>query len=51
MSEAYAVSTKVEWNWGNGKGSGKAREVYREKFNKAITGSEVTRDADNDHPA
>ncbi|MEM9734494.1 MAG: DUF2945 domain-containing protein [Pseudomonadota bacterium] len=47
----YSTGAKVEWNWGNGKGSGKIDEVFTEKVTRTIKGNEVTRDASNDEPA
>ncbi|WP_308916366.1 DUF2945 domain-containing protein [Jannaschia sp. LMIT008] len=41
----------VEWNWGNGTGSGKVTERFTDKVTRTIKGNEVTRDASDDEPA
>jgi hypothetical protein len=51
MSKVYNKGTKVEWNWGNGTGTGKIQESFKEKVTRTIDGSEITRDADSDNPA
>ncbi|RED13993.1 DUF2945 domain-containing protein [Pontivivens insulae] len=45
------VGDKVEWNWGNGTGTGKVQKRYTQKITLKIEGSDVTRDADDDNPA
>ncbi|MEL7274394.1 MAG: DUF2945 domain-containing protein [Pseudomonadota bacterium] len=47
----YDTGTKVEWNWGNGKGTGKIDEVFTQKVTRTIDGNEVTREASDDEPA
>ncbi|WP_099826772.1 DUF2945 domain-containing protein [Oceaniglobus indicus] len=47
----YTHGTKVEWNWGNGTGSGKVMKKYTSKVTRTIKGNEVTRDASDDDPA
>jgi hypothetical protein len=47
----YSKGDEVEWNWGNGTGTGKVAEVFTEKVTRKIKGSEITRDADDDNPA
>lgn len=47
----YSEGTKVEWDWGNGKGTGKIDEVFTEKVTRTIDGNEVTRKASEDEPA
>ncbi|WP_018982784.1 hypervirulence associated TUDOR domain-containing protein [Salinimonas chungwhensis] len=51
MSKAYQTNSKVEWQWGNGKGQGKVREVFWEDVTRTLQGEEVTRKPDNDNPA
>lgn len=51
MSNGYSQGTKVEWDWGDGTGTGKIVEVYTQKRTLTIDGTEVTRDADEDCPA
>ncbi|WP_299284288.1 DUF2945 domain-containing protein [uncultured Tateyamaria sp.] len=48
---SYNEGTKVEWDWGNGTGTGKVTKVYTQKTTLKIKGSEVTRDASEDEPA
>lgn len=45
------VGDKVEWNWGNGTGTGKTTERFTSKVTRQIDGTEVTRNADDDNPA
>ncbi|GFE66104.1 DUF2945 domain-containing protein [Litoreibacter roseus] len=47
----YSEGDKVEWNWGNGTGTGKVAKVYTQKITLKIDGTEVTRDASDDTPA
>ncbi|WP_026942925.1 hypervirulence associated TUDOR domain-containing protein [Hellea balneolensis] len=51
MTKSYSQGTKVEWDWGNGTGTGKVETVYTKKVTRKIKGKEVTRDADEDSPA
>lgn len=51
MAKSYSEGTKVEWNWGNGTGTGKIETVYTKKVTRKISGTEVTREADEDCPA
>jgi hypothetical protein len=48
---SYREGTKVEWNWGNGTGTGKIVKKYTRKITLEISGTEVTRDASEDEPA
>ncbi|MEM8653515.1 MAG: DUF2945 domain-containing protein [Pseudomonadota bacterium] len=48
---SYSEGTQVEWDWGNGTGTGKVVKVYTQKTTLKIKGSEVTRDASEDEPA
>jgi len=47
----FAINTKVEWKWGNGKGTGKVSARYTEDVTKTIKGTEVTREATKNSPA
>ena len=47
----YDEGTKVEWDWGNGTGTGEIKKVYTRKTTLTIKGSEVTREASDDEPA
>ncbi len=48
---AIREGTKVEWDWGNGTGTGKVVKTYTQKITLTISGTEVTRDASDDEPA
>jgi len=48
---AYGTGAKVEWDWGNGTGTGRVQKVYTQKITLEIKGTEVTRDASQDAPA
>ena len=48
---AYDKGTRVEWNWGNGTGTGKVVETFTSRVTRTLQGTEVTRDADSDNPA
>ncbi|UWR21942.1 DUF2945 domain-containing protein [Sulfitobacter sp. S190] len=47
----YSEGDKVEWDWGNGTGTGKVQKTYTQKITRKIKGSEVTRDGSEDDPA
>lgn len=51
MSKTFRKGQKVEWNWGNGTGTGEVVDSYTERVTKTISGSEATRNADEDNPA
>jgi len=51
MSYDVHIGDTVEWNWGNGTGSGKVTERFTSKVTRKISGTEVTRDASEDEPA
>ena len=48
---SYQTGTKVEWDWGNGTGTGKIVKKYTQKLTLKLQGSEVTRKASDDEPA
>ena len=48
---AISKGDTVEWDWGNGTGTGKVVKKYTRKITLKIKGSEVTRDASDDEPA
>jgi hypothetical protein len=48
---SYSEGTNVEWDWGNGTGTGKVAKIYTQKITLKIKGTEVTRDASKDEPA
>ena len=47
----YSKGDVVEWDWGNGTGSGEVQTVHTEKVTRTIKGSEITRNASKDEPA
>ena len=48
---SYQTGTKVEWDWGNGTGTGKIVKKYTQKITLKLQGSEVTRKESDDEPA
>ena len=48
---SYQTGTKVEWDWGNGTGTGKIVKKYTQKITLKLQGSEGTRKASDDEPA
>jgi hypothetical protein len=47
----YNEGDKVEWNWGNGKGTGTVQSRFTKKVTRKIDGEEITRDGDDDNAA
>ena len=47
----YTEGDAVEWDWGDGTGTGTVQESFTDKATRTIKGTEVTRDADDDDPA
>ncbi|MEL6416066.1 MAG: DUF2945 domain-containing protein [Pseudomonadota bacterium] len=48
---SYAKGADVQWEWGNGIGTGRIKERYTDKVTKTIKGTNVTRDASEGNPA
>ena len=48
---SYSEGTKVEWDWGNGTGTGEVIRRYTQRITLTIKGSEITRNATQDCPA
>ena len=48
---SFKADSKVTWDWGSGKASGKILEVYKETVTKSLKGDEVTRHGDKENPA
>ena len=48
---SYREGRWVEWDWGNGTGTGKIVKKYTRKTTLKIKGKEVTREASEDAPA
>ncbi len=51
MGKAFDTGTRVAWAWGEGKGEGTVREVFRDRVEKTIKGTEIVRNASEDEPA
>lgn len=51
MAHDIHIGDTVNWNWGNGTGSGTVTERFTEKVTRTIDGSEITRHASEDEPA
>ena len=47
----YSKGDEVTWKWGPGTGTGTVTDVYTERVEKTIDGSDITRNADEDNPA
>ncbi len=47
----FTQGDKVEWNWGNGTGTGQVVKRYTQKITMTIKDNEVTREASDDCPA
>lgn len=47
----YDKGTTVQWNWGNGTGTGKITERFTDDVTRTIKGNDVTRTASSDEPA
>ena len=48
---SLSTGDTVQWNWGNGTGTGTIKQVFTNKVTKAIKGTEVTRNATDADPA
>ncbi len=48
---SYSEGTAVEWDWGDGTGTGRVTKVYTRKITLTIKSTDVTRDASEDCPA
>jgi len=47
----YQEGDKVEWDWGNGKGTGTVQSRFAKKVTRTIDGNEITRDGDEGNAA
>ena len=50
-SNSFRTDQYVEWNWGDGKGSGQVKERFEREVTRTLQGTEVTKDGDGDNPA
>lgn len=51
MSYDIHIGDTVEWDWGDGTGTGEAKERFTSKVTRSIGGTDVTRNASEDEPA
>lgn len=49
--DKFAKGTRVQWNWGQGTGTGKVVESFTEDVERTIKGQTVKRKASPDDPA
>ena len=47
----FSKGDRVEWNWGNGTGTGTIAERFTDDVERTIKGSKVSRNASKDDPA
>lgn len=43
--------SKVQWDWGNGKATGKVKETFAKEVTRTIDGNEVTRKGESGNKA
>ncbi|MEM1301304.1 MAG: DUF2945 domain-containing protein [Pseudomonadota bacterium] len=48
---SFETGDNVQWDWGNGTGSGTVKQIYTDTVTKTIKGTDVTRNATSDDPA
>lgn len=51
MADRYQKGTWVEWDWGTGTATGTVADSFTERVTRTISGSAITRNADDDNPA
>jgi hypothetical protein len=47
----YREGSNVQWNWGNGTGTGQIKETFTKRVTRKIAGSEITKNGSDDCPA
>ncbi|WP_369026054.1 DUF2945 domain-containing protein [Qipengyuania sp. RANM35] len=50
-SNSYRTNQHVQWNWGDGTGTGQITERFERKVTRTLEGSEITRNGTKDDPA
>jgi hypothetical protein len=48
---SFSKGDKVEWDWGDGTGTGTVQKTYDRKITRKIKDTEVTRNGSEDDPA
>jgi hypothetical protein len=48
---SFSKGDTVEWNWGNGTGTGRVVERFTDDVSRTIKGAHITRKASGDCPA
>lgn len=51
MAHDFHIGDEVQWNWGDGTGSGTITERFTSRVTRTIDGAEITRNATDDEPA
>ncbi|WP_152044649.1 hypervirulence associated TUDOR domain-containing protein [Aureimonas psammosilenae] len=49
--EKFKKGQEVEWKWGKRKASGKVTQSFTSDVTRKIEGKEISRKADDEHPA
>ncbi|WP_454597389.1 DUF2945 domain-containing protein [Qipengyuania sp. SM2507] len=50
-SNSFQTGQYVQWNWGNGTGTGQIEERFEREVTRTLQGSEITKNGDSDNPA
>ena len=48
---SFQTGQYVQWNWGNGTGTGQIEERFEREVTRTLQGSEITKHGDSDNPA
>lgn len=48
---SFRKDQHVEWNWGNGTGTGQVKERFERDVERTLQGSKVSRNGSEDDPA
>lgn len=49
--DSFQTGQYVQWNWGNGNGTGQIEDRFERKVTRTLQGSEITKNGDSDNPA